>query len=102
MPHKPKQQQNRISDVLSDRFVLLPSALGLTKTEFGRRIGITSQQFSNIQKRRAAPSHDMISATIREFGLTADYFYQGVLYGIRNPELARWLDEKHSGCQSAD
>ena len=73
------------------RFMIAQEASGLSKTEFASRVGLTSQQMSNIKKFRNPPSHEAIAAAVREFGFTADWFYVGSRVGFRDPELAERL-----------
>jgi transcriptional regulator with XRE-family HTH domain len=80
-----------ITDGICERFMLAQEATGLSKTEFAARVGLTPQQFSNILKLRNPPSHAVISRAMREFGFTADWFYQGIKVGFRDPALAARL-----------
>lgn len=75
-------------EAMCDRFLLAQKATGLSKVEFGHRVGLTSSQITNIKTYRNAPSHEAINAALREFGFTADWFYVGSRVGFRDPTLA--------------
>lgn len=76
---------------LCDRFMLAREATGLTKAEFARRVGLSSPQLTNISKYRNPPSHAAIRNACREFGFPANWFYEGVTFGVRDAEIAERL-----------
>lgn len=76
---------------LCDRFMRAQEATGLSKTEFGRRVGLSSQQITNISRYRNPPSHEVIRRTVTEFGFATDWFYFGSRIGFKDPELAERL-----------
>lgn len=78
-------------EAICNRFLLAQEATGLSKVDFAARVGLTSQQMSNIKKFRNPPSHEAISAAVREFGFTADWFYVGSRVGFRDVDLAERL-----------
>ncbi len=80
-----------IVEGLCDRFMLAQEATGLKKTAFARRVGLTSQQMSNIGSYRNPPPHEAIYRAVREFGFTADWFYVGTRGGFRDPGLGERL-----------
>lgn len=82
-----------LHEALSDRFMLAWEATGLLKKDFAARVGLTSQQMTNIKTYRNPPSHEAISAASREFGFTSDWFYFGSKAGFRDPDLADRLRE---------
>lgn len=77
-----------LREALCNRFLLAQEATNLSKSEFAARVGLSSQQMSNIRKFRNPPSHEAIAAAVREFGFTADWFYVGSRVGFRDPDLA--------------
>ena len=76
---------------LCDRFMLAQEATGLGKGAFGRRVGLTSPQMTNIKTYRNPPSHEAIRNACREFGFPVSWFYEGVTFGARDPALAERL-----------
>lgn len=73
---------------LCDRFLLAQEATGLSAAAFGKRVGLTSPQMTNIKNYRNPPSHEALAATVREFGFTTDWFYSGNRIGFRDQALA--------------
>lgn len=86
-------------EAICSRFLLAQEATGLSKVEFAARVGLTSQQISNIRRFRNPPPHEAIAAAVREFGFTADWFYVGSRVGFRDGALAERLRglESHFG-----
>lgn len=79
---------SELQEALCDRIVLLQEASGLPKGKFAERIGLTPPQFTNIKTYRNPPSHDVISAVSREFGVPTEWLYFGSMVGFRDPLLA--------------
>lgn len=73
---------------MCDRFLLAQEATGLGKKAFAEKVGLTPPQMTNIRRYRNAPSHEVIHRAIREFGFTADWFYEANKVGFRDPGLA--------------
>jgi transcriptional regulator with XRE-family HTH domain len=88
--------ETAFQEALCDRFVLAWEATGLLKKDFAARVGITSQQFTNISRYRNPPSHDVIRRAVNEWGFTTDWFYFGSRIGFREPKLAERLRELES------
>ena len=77
-----------LRESLCDRFMLAQDATGLSKGEFAAAVGLTPSQLTNIKRYRNPPSHEAIYRAVREFGFTADWFYEGTKSGFRDPTLA--------------
>lgn len=73
------------------RFMQAQEVTGLSKKDFGERVGLSSQQMSNIASYRNPPSHDTIRRVVTEFGFATDWFYFGSRVGFRDPVLAERL-----------
>lgn len=69
------------------RLMLLQEASGLNKKTFAARIGLTPSQLTNIFGFRNPPPRQAISEAVKEFGVTADFFYTGSRAGMRDPSL---------------
>jgi transcriptional regulator with XRE-family HTH domain len=76
---------------LCDRFILAQEATGLSRVAFGRRVGLTGPQVTNISRYRNPPSHEAIHAACREFGYTANWFYEGSRVGLLDTLIAERL-----------
>ena len=76
---------------LCDRFVLAQEATGLSQAAFASRVGLTRPQMTNIKKHRNPPSHEAIRNACREFGFSPVWFYEGVIFGTRDPAIAERL-----------
>lgn len=80
-------------EALCNRLMLLQEASELPKGKFAARIGLTGPKLTNISNYRNPPSHETIRAAVREFGVTAEWFYFGSTIGFRDPKLADRLRE---------
>lgn len=78
---------------LCHRFMQAQEVTKLSKKDFGERVGLSSQQMTNISTYRNPPSHEAIRRAATEFGFTADWFYFGSRVGFRDPVLAERLRE---------
>lgn len=78
-------------ELLCNRFILAQEATGLKKYQFADAVGLTGPQLTNIARYRNPPGHDAIRRAIREFGFTADWFYQGQRAGMRDERLVKKL-----------
>jgi len=86
-------------EALCDRLMLLQEASGLPKGKFAARVGLTAPKLTNISNYRNPPSHEVIRAAVREFGVTAEWFYFGSMIGFRDPDLAERLRELGPGAK---
>ncbi len=80
-------------ELLCNRFILAQEATGLSKKDFAKRVGLTSQQLSNIKVYRNPPSALAIAKAVTEFGFTTDFFYMGTRAGMRDPLLSEKLND---------
>jgi hypothetical protein len=92
--------QTQLIEDLCDRFMLAQEATELPKGKFAERVGLTSQQMSNIKKYRNPPPHGAILKAIKEFGFTADWFYVGAKVGFRDGALADRLRDAEAKAES--
>jgi transcriptional regulator with XRE-family HTH domain len=81
---------------LCDRFMLAQTATGLTRTAFGKRVGLSVSQMTNISRHRNPPSHEAIKNACREFGFTPNYFYDGSRVGLLDALIAGRLRDMES------
>ena len=81
---------------LCDRFMTAQTATGLTRTAFGKRVGLSVSQMTNISRHRNPPSHEAIKNACREFGFTANWFYDGIRVGLLDDVIAERLRDMES------
>src|SRR5579862_2222005 len=85
--HPIGMKETEFKELICNRFMLAVEATGLSKKEFGARVGLTPSQMTNIKTYRNPPSRSAIARAVAEFGFTTDYFYMGVRAGMRDPVL---------------
>lgn len=84
--------KTKFKEMLCDRFMIACEASLLPKNAFAKRVGLIPSQITNISNYRNPPSHDAIRAAIREFGFTANWFYEGDHVGFRDEALGRRVE----------
>ena len=62
---------------MNERLKILRKSLGLTKTEFGKRIGMTMQGIQKWEKGKSKPQQSTIKALISTFNVNPDWLLNG-------------------------
>jgi hypothetical protein len=73
---------------LCNRFILAQEATGLSRVAFGKRVGLSGSQMTNISRYCNPPSHEALRNACREFGFTANWFYEGSPAGLLDAIIA--------------
>lgn len=63
--------------MLSDRIKQLRKSLGLTQSEFGKRISVSIDAVKNLEYNRVTPSDITISMIVNTFGVSEDWLRTG-------------------------
>jgi transcriptional regulator with XRE-family HTH domain len=79
--------EKHVRETICDRFILLQEASGLNKVKFGRAVGLTSSQLTNIASYRTPPPHAAIKRASDLLNMPIDWIYGGKMPGFENPDL---------------
>lgn len=79
--------EKQIREMICDRFMLLQEMSALNKVKFGRLVGLSSAQLTNIAAYRTPPTHAAIKRASDLLSMPIDWIYGGKMPGFENPDL---------------